>query len=115
MVYQVSKHLYDQSKIGFTLMKAGHPSELGENCSCPTCKIESLQKLRHLCQKILGHDLTAETCLQYGCAFANIENQSTAVGSPIRTPRKIALIGLAFSKASKPDLKSERMISSCKP
>jgi len=39
----------------------------------------------------------------------------TAVGSPIRTPRKIALIGLAFSNFSKPDLKSELMISSCKP
>lgn len=41
--------------------------------------------------------------------------KDTAVGSPIRTPRKIALIGLAFNKASKPDLKSERMMSSCKP
>ncbi|KAJ0905272.1 hypothetical protein HanPSC8_Chr07g0292071 [Helianthus annuus] len=35
----------------------------------------------------------------------------TAVGSPIRTPRKIALVGFAFKRASKPDLKSSRMIS----
>jgi len=26
-------NLYDQSKMGFTLMKGGHPGELGENCS----------------------------------------------------------------------------------
>lgn len=37
-IYHASTHLYDQSKIGFTLMKGGHPDELGENCSWPTCK-----------------------------------------------------------------------------
>jgi len=30
--------LYDQSKMGLTLMKGGQPGELGENCSWPTCK-----------------------------------------------------------------------------
>lgn len=33
-------NLYDQSKIGFTLINGGHPTELGENCSWPTCKIK---------------------------------------------------------------------------
>ena len=33
--------------------------------------------------------------------FLEMENQPTAIGSSIRTPRKMAQIGLAFSKASK--------------
>lgn len=33
-------NLYDQSNMGFTLMKGGHPGELGENCSWPTCKLK---------------------------------------------------------------------------
>jgi len=44
-----------------------------------------------------------------------IRNKDTAVGSPIRTPRKIARIGFSFSKASKPDLKSKLMVSICNP
>jgi len=44
-----------------------------------------------------------------------LRNKDTAVGSPIRTPRKIARIGFSFSKASKPDLKSKLMVSICNP
>jgi hypothetical protein len=37
--------------------------------------------------------------------MSRLKTKDTAVRSPIRTPRKIARIGLSFSKVSKPDLK----------
>lgn len=39
--------------------------------------------------------------------FDIIMERYTALGSPILVPRKIALVGFSFSRASKPDLKSE--------
>jgi len=33
LLHDQEKNLYDQSKIGFTLIKGGHPGELGENWS----------------------------------------------------------------------------------
>jgi hypothetical protein len=32
-LHDQEKNLYDQSRIGFTLIKGGQPGELGENCS----------------------------------------------------------------------------------
>lgn len=37
----------------------------------------------------------------------------TALGSPIRVPMKIALIGFFLARSSKPDLKSREIISNC--
>lgn len=90
-------------------MKGGHPTELGENCSWPTCKIKrDIQKVRRC-------NGNPKDNSRMWLRFLEIYYQNTAVGSPIRTPRKMARIGLDFNKASKPDLKSDRIISICIP
>lgn len=49
--FNIGANLYDQSKMGLTLMKGGQPGELGENCSWPTCK-EVAHMYKHIYDNI---------------------------------------------------------------
>ena len=43
------------------------------------------------------------------------QKKITAFGSPILVPMKIALVGFSFRRPSRPDLKSEWIVSSGNP
>lgn len=60
--------------------------------------------LLHLCS------LSGYTCFRW-LNHPQSKDMHTALGSPFRVPKKIALMGFRFNKASIPDLKSSRIIS----
>ncbi|KAG5583014.1 hypothetical protein H5410_053641 [Solanum commersonii] len=86
--------------------------------SSPTAMIEAVSILLEFKSSIFSPLQTEDNFPQTGAenffTLPDLSSLPSAIGSPIRTPRKIALIGLALSRASSPDLKSRRRISICK-